>query len=226
VRQRERDRHVGHRDPRLGGELGQLLHEVELPLDLRPRFVELPAHPTPADPRRPSLRRAVERLATVPAGEPSSAERAPDEHAHPQTLRDGQDVELDLPHDDRVRRLFRPEAGEPIAFGDPGRFLELPAGVRRGPEVPDLASPLEIRERAQGFVDRRLRFRAVDLVEVDIVGAEAPQRALDLAHDPQARVALVVLPRAHPAVDLRRQDDLVAAISERLPTIASDSPAE
>src|SRR4029077_15043926 len=98
----------------------------------RPRLVDLPSHPPPAGPCRPRLRRAVERLATVPAGEPPSAEGTPDDPAHPRPLCDGEHVELYLPAQDRRRGLLGPEAGQPVALGDPGGFLELPAGERRG----------------------------------------------------------------------------------------------
>src|SRR5439155_26396515 len=123
--------------------------------------------------------------------------------------------ELDLPHEDRVRRLLGPEAGRPDAFGDPRSFLELPAGEGRGAEVSDLPRTLQIGEDTQRLVDLRLRFGAMDLVEVDVVGAEAAQRALHLARDPQPRVALLALPHAHPAVDLPPQHDLVASSRER-----------
>ena len=50
----------------------------------------------------------------------------------------------------------------------------------------------------------------VYLVEVDAVGVQAAQAVLDLAHDPQARVAALVRTGPHREVNLRRQDDLVA----------------
>ena len=58
---------------------------------------------------------------------------------------------------------------------------------------------------------------AVDLVEVDPVGAEAAQAVLDLADDPAPRVAELVGVVAHRAVDLGREDHVVAAAAgERL----------
>ena len=56
----------------------------------------------------------------------------------------------------------------------------------------------------------------VDLVEVDVVGAEPAQAGLALADDPPARVAVMFGSVAHRAVHLGREDDVVAAAGERL----------
>ena len=60
------------------------------------------------------------------------------------------------------------------------------------------------------------RVGAVDLVEVDPVGAEAPQRVLDLGDDPAARTAAVVGVLAHRHAELGGQHDVVAAALECL----------
>ena len=62
-----------------------------------------------------------------------------------------------------------------------------------------------------------LRIEAVDLVEVDPVGAQPPQRVLDRPHDPAARVAPLVGVLTHRVVELRGEDHVVApAAGERL----------
>jgi hypothetical protein len=55
----------------------------------------------------------------------------------------------------------------------------------------------------------------VDLVQVDVIGLQPRQTGLDLARDPQPRVATLVVPLPHLAVDLRGQDDLVPSTSKR-----------
>src|SRR2546430_4206526 len=57
----------------------------------------------------------------------------------------------------------------------------------------------------------------MDLVQVDVIGAEPPERALDLARDPQTRVAVIVLTWPHLPMDLRRERDAIAPPLERLP---------
>jgi hypothetical protein len=49
-----------------------------------------------------------------------------------------------------------------------------------------LAGADEIGEGAERLIDVRLRVGTVDLVQVDPVGAQPPQRVLNLAHDPPA----------------------------------------
>src|SRR5207249_11799493 len=57
----------------------------------------------------------------------------------------------------------------------------------------------------------------MDLVQVDVIGTEPSERALDLAGDPQSRVAVLVLTGPHLPMDLRRENDLIASPLERLP---------
>ena len=88
---------------------------------------------------------------------------------------------------------------------------------RRGADVADLARRDEVGQRAERLVDVGVGLGAVDLVEVDPVGAEPAQAVLDLAHDPAARVAELVRVVAHRAVDLRGEHDVVApAAGQRL----------
>ncbi|GAB3837997.1 hypothetical protein GCM10027610_041080 [Dactylosporangium cerinum] len=80
-------------------------------------------------------------------------------------------------------------------------------------DVPDLALLHQPRERAHGVLDGGARVDAVLVVQVDAVGAEAPQRALDGGTD-VGRAA--VQARLHPAVvgdeaELGGQHHLVAA---------------
>jgi hypothetical protein len=51
----------------------------------------------------------------------------------------------------------------------------------------------------------------VDLVEVDPIGGQPPQRVLDLGDDPASRDASAIGVLAHRAIDLRGQHDVVAA---------------
>jgi hypothetical protein len=51
----------------------------------------------------------------------------------------------------------------------------------------------------------------MDLVEVDEVGSEAAQAIVDLAKDCLARQSRAVRPRPHPAIDLGRDHDILAA---------------
>ena len=105
----------------------------------------------------------------------------------------------------------------PPVARDPLRLDDLAGGEGGGADVADLALMHEVAERRERLVDVGPRVGAVDLVEVDPVGAQPPQRVLDRTDDPAPRVALLVGVLAHRVVELGGEDDVVApAAGERL----------
>ena len=81
------------------------------------------------------------------------------------------------------------------------------AGIGGASEGADLAGVDEIAERPEGLVDVGGLIRPVDLVEIDVVGAEAAEAVLALGDDPPARAALGVGVVAHRCEDLGGQHD-------------------
>ena len=69
---------------------------------------------------------------------------------------------------------------------------ELPGVHAGGADVARLARLHHVVERLERLLDRRLGVEAMDLVEVDVVDAEAPQRAVDRVEDVLARQAAAV----------------------------------
>jgi hypothetical protein len=69
----------------------------------------------------------------------------------------------------------------------------------------------KIGERAEGLVDVGVRDGTMHLVEVDPVGAQTPQRVLDLGDDPAPRDTAAVRIVTHRPPELRGQHDVVAA---------------
>ena len=160
------------------------------------------------------------------ARQPAAGQRAVGHDAHAVPQARGQHVGLDGADEDRVRRLL---GDEPLQAAGRARPTAPPrsgcAGNVERADVADLALVHEVGERAERLLDVGARIGAVDLVEVDPVGAEPPQPVLDRAHDPAARVALLVGVLAHRVVELGGQHDVVApAPASALPTISSDSP--
>src|SRR3954454_18574929 len=97
--------------------------------------------------------------------------------------------------------------------GEGGLPMERTFAARRegrAADVANLAGAHEVGEGAEGLVDVGVELGAVDLVEVDPVGAEAAQAVLDLGDDPAARVAELVGVVAHGPVDLGGEEDAVA----------------
>ena len=85
------------------------------------------------------------------------------------------------------------------------------------PEMADLALLDELRHRSDRLLDGHVRVDAVLVVQVDVIGAEPLQRALDRAADMLGRAVerpdgghVAGLRRVHPPRELRREHVLVA----------------
>jgi hypothetical protein len=125
---------------------------------------------------------------------------------------------LDAPVQEVVGRLLAHEAVQPQLLGRPQRLDHLPRGVRARADVAHLALADQVVERAQRLVDRDAALRAVDLVQVDVVGLQAAEAVLTGLHDVEAGVPPGVgVGVVHLAVDLGRQKHPVplAALLER-----------
>jgi len=101
-------------------------------------------------------------------------------------------------------------------------FRELPRIHRRGADIADLAGLHDIVECIDGFLDWGRGIEAVDLVEIDIIEAEAAQAVVDGVHHMLAREADFVRARAHRAAQLCRNDDVFAVGAEVLQRAAED----
>src|SRR5918998_915813 len=159
-----------------------------------------------------SLRRVL--AATVLAGEQATGERAPDQHAEALLDRDGDELVLGVAGLQRVVDLLADVGGEPAEIGDPQRLHQLSGGVVGRADVADLPRLHQRVQSRQGLLLRGEAVPLVDLVEVDVIGAEPPQTRLDGAHDVVAGQALVVGAGAHRAADLGRDQALVAVGAE------------
>jgi hypothetical protein len=107
-------------------------------------------------------------------------------------------------------------ASEAVLLGDGERLHQVPAGEIGAADITDLAAANEIVEGADGLLDRRLRIEAVQLEEIDIVGAEPAQAALDRTQQMVTRGADIVRPLAGAEGRLGRDDDAVAAAGDGL----------
>ena len=147
----------------------------------------------------------------VLARQQPARERAPGDHREPKGLGGRDQLPLDAPVQQVVGRLFRNEAVETELLGGPQRLDQLPACESGGTDVADLARPDEIVECAQRLVDRGVRFGPVDLVEVEMVGAEPLQARFGLAHDvAPGAAAQIGIGVVHRQVHLARQEHRVA----------------
>ena len=168
----------------------------------------------------------VAALAREFAGEKSAGKRAPDQEPEPLILDQRNRLALELASSQRIVRLRAPEALEMLLPRHRQRLHQLPGGQIRAADVAHLAGAHEIVERAQRVFDVRQRVGAVNLIEVDVVGAEPLQARFDRLDDVQARQADVVRTLTHASADFRREHDAMPPSLQRLPTIVSDSPTE
>src|SRR5271169_3667102 len=81
---------------------------------------------------------------------------------------------------------------------------------RRRADITGLAGLDDVVWRFERLFDRRVVVPAMDLVEIDVIGAEAPKAGIDLVHDRLARQAGTIGSRPHPAIHFVGADDLVA----------------
>ena len=206
----EREAEVDQRQVHLLGQQGQLLDRVELALVVRAGQVVAIGNPV-----RPAALHLGAALAPA-ARQPTTAERTPRDRAHAIALDRGQRLALDRPVEQRIRRLLADEALAVPALGHPLRLDDRRGRVGRAAEIADLARLHEVRQRAERLVVIAVGLQPVDLVQVDVVGAEPPQAVLDRLHDPASRRALVVRVGAHREVAFRRQHDVVALPAQRL----------
>jgi hypothetical protein len=88
-------------------------------------------------------------------------------------------------------------------------LAELPGVHRGGADVASLARLHHVVEGFERLLDGRRLVHAMDLVEVHIVRAEAPQAMVDLGQDGLARQAGAIRIRTHRVTHLSRDHDLI-----------------
>jgi diguanylate cyclase len=149
------------------------------------------------------------------AGQQPARQRAPRDHAHPLVQAERDHLPLLLPVDQVVVVLHRHEPGPARLLGGVLGLRELPGVHAGGPDVARLTGPNHVVQRLHGLRDRRLVVPTVDLIEVDVVGAQPAQRRVDAGEDVLAGQSLVVGTRPRREVDLGGEH-VVLAVREEL----------
>jgi hypothetical protein len=110
-------------------------------------------------------------------GEKSAAERRISDESDSEFVRQRQNVVLHLAGPKRIFSLQRRHRVHRVGAADRGR-----PGLGDA-EMPDLALLLELRHGADGVLDRHRVVDPVNVIEIDVVGAEALQTAFAGLHD-------------------------------------------
>ena len=117
---------------------------------------------------------------------------------------------LFLALDHVVEILHRDGPRIALPVGDHHHLGELVGRHGRAADVAHLARAHELVERVHGLFHRRVRIEPVDLVDVDVIGLQAPELLVDRGHQMLAAGADIVGDRALADADLGRQHDVLA----------------
>ena len=132
----------------------------------------------------------------------------PREHADPERDGRGDHLALDPALQQRVLGLDRGEAD--LALEQARRTGHLPAGVVGQPDVAGAPAGDGEPQRGHRLVERGARVGRLDEPQVDVVGLQAPQGAVQRRQEPAARGVDHAAVAGAPDAGLRAQDDLVA----------------
>src|SRR5215213_3278270 len=125
----------------------------------------------------------------------------------------GNDLALDHSPQHRVLRLVRDQL-EPQFLGQCRAVTKLVGGPFTDADVEDLAPPYEITERLHRLFERRGVVVAMRLIEIDVIGLQPAQRAVDRLQDVLARQTdIVVSFRTRGTEDLRENLQRLAPLT-------------
>ncbi len=152
-------------------------------------------------------------------GQQTALQRAPGDDAHAVGLAGGQDLQLDGALQQVVDALLAGQAREVTGASCLLGLGDVPAREVRRARVEHLALGDEGLHRLPDLVPRRVAVDVVELVQVDVVGLQPPQRRFAGPPDVQRGQEGVVGPVVHRPVQLRGDHRLLA------PTAALGEPA-
>ena len=126
------------------------------------------------------------------AGKAAPSERTPHQRADFLIEAERHELPLVFAANERVVNLVRNITRVAEAIGNGQRLHQVPAGkIRRG-NVADLSFADKLVERVLHFFNGRKRVKAVQVVDVDVVGAEAAKACLKRVAQMVARRAFVI----------------------------------
>src|SRR5436190_3466429 len=195
------ERHLRPRDAALAGHLREAVDDVEVLSTAVPLVLERIRFGAP---------RLALALSRARAGKKAAREGAPRDNADAlvDALRDH--LALFLAVEQVVVVLHRDEWRPAVALGDSLGLRELPRVHAARADVARLPGLHDVVQRLHRLLDRRKRIPAVDLVEVDGVHLQPPERRVDRVEDVLAGEAASVRAGRHREVDLRGDDGLFA----------------
>ena len=156
------------------------------------------------------------------AGEVAACQRAPHHQANLLGRQHGDDFAFKVAPRQGVIRLQRNDGGKLAQLGDADGFHHLPGGPVGEAQIVHGAFPDERVQRFEGFFHWHYGIKPVDLVEVDMIEAQAFEACFCLVKDMPARGAAVVRAFRHRAKDFRGDHDLVPGHTQFAQRLAKD----
>ncbi len=144
------------------------------------------------------------------AGESSAGQRAPGDDADAFGFAEAKHLPLFFAVEEVVVVLHGDEAGPAVEVGNVEGFGELPGVHGGGSDVADFAGFYDVVEGFESLFDGSLVVPAVDLVEVDVVGAEAAEALVEFEEYLFAGETFAVGIVAHDSIELGGDDDVLS----------------
>ena len=154
------------------------------------------------------------------AGQKAARQRRPDHQPKLLFQEHGNQVPLQVAAGDGVVGLQGLEARVSLRLASAERLGDLPGRPIGDADITHQALAGQVVQRAQGLVDGGDGVVAVDLVEVDVIGLQPLQAALNRVHDVPARGAAVIGPWPHVAEHLGGQHHILAGHADVLQGLA------
>ena len=113
---------------------------------------------------------------------------------HPQTfgLTNGNEFLLNIAHNKAVLRLIAHKARQAIVIANPQRFHQTPCLIVATGNIAHLAVTHQVVQSAKHFIYRCLLVNMVNIVNIDIIHAEALQTIFNRLHDVKTRHTRVI----------------------------------
>jgi len=126
------------------------------------------------------------------AGQETTRQWAPGNDAHTLIPTQGQHLPLFFAVDSVQVILHGDEARPAIKIGRILRFGKLPGKHAGGANVTCLTGPHDVMKRFHGFLNRRRVIPAMNLVQINVVCAQAAQRIFNGGHNVLARQSPII----------------------------------
>ncbi len=150
------------------------------------------------------------------AGQNATSQRTVADDCEPVFLAQGKQFNFDIAIHDIVQRLHTAKGVQVESIAGPQGFAQSPRPKVGAGDVMHLAAADHIVEGSQRFFNRRFVIRRVHVVNINKIGVQPAEAAVEFAHEMQPGSAAAVWAFAHRLSAFGGQYDVVSAIGDGL----------